>query len=680
MSPRASRRAALEAICRTILPAAFESDGEAGSAPADPVSPESQPRPHLPTLVEQRIQSLPPRLAAGARLALRLTTSRAVVFALSGVPVRFERLGEARRADVLRRMESSPAPALRTAFQAVRRVVLTSWYAEPAAQAEVGALRPLHQREAVLPWEGERGERDEAAAVRAPARGLSVAARGLEPGRRLTADVVVVGSGAGGAVTAAILAEAGRDVLVLEAGRAWPAEERTGLERDMVPRLYADAGARATDDQSIQLLQGQALGGSTFVNWMIMLRAPDDVLHEWSTRHGMEGVDPQSMSAVYDEVEREVGAMQVGPDAHSRNNRILLEGAARLGLAASAGTINARGCVRSGLCGLGCPWSAKQSVDETYLPRAVRAGARVATGARVRRIERLGPESGRLGGTKRVLVDVSGPSGRPSGQATIETPLVVIAGGAVETPALLQRSGMGGGGVGNWLRLHPTTAIAALHDDPVHAETGIPMSVVCRPATTDPSGAGYWLECPPLHAGLAAVAMPGFGERHRRVMLQYARTATTIVLVRDGVGTTRSQGSVRVDAQGRPRIRYRVDSRERAALAEGTTMAARLQLAAGAREVITLHTRGEPIRSESDLVRIAAWPSGPNQLCVFSAHVMGTCRIGPDPASSACRPDGQRHGVRGVYVIDGSLLPTAPGVNPQETIMALATVLATRMT
>lgn len=695
MSARAARRSALDAICQTILPAAFDESRAAGSFSGGPADETAAKRPdasrlHLPTLVEQRLASLPARHAAGVRLVVRLVSSRALAVALTGKPIRFQALGADDRAAMLRRMETSALPALRTAFQALRRVVVSSWYSEPAVQAQLGHLPPLSRREPVLPWEGLAQKEPARAATgaepetgaggpRAIDRRWLGSVRGLEPGRRLRAEVVVIGSGAGGAVAAAILAEAGRDVLLLEEGRAWPLEERTGLERDMVPRLYAEAGARSTVDLSIQILQGRALGGSTFVNWMLMLRTPDEVLHDWVTTHGMEGVDAGSMAAVFDEVERECAAVPVAPVEHSRNNRILMSGAARLGLAVKPATINARDCRRSGLCGVGCPWAAKQSVDETWLPRAARAGARIATGARVRRIERVGPDIGPFGATKRVVVEVTGSGGRVSGQATVDTSLVVLAAGAIETPSLLQRSGLGGGGVGRFLRLHPTTAVAALHGEEVHAATGIPMSVVCRPDGAASDAFGYWLECPPMQPGLAAVAMPGFGARHRRLMLEYAHIATTIVLVRDGADSARSQGSVRTDRRGRPRIRYRVGEAERATMTQGITMAARLQLAAGASEVLTLHTHGDAIRSEADLGRIATWPADANELCVFSAHVMGAARIGTDPATSACRPDGQRHGARGIYVLDGSLLPTAPGVNPQETIMAVALVLARRL-
>ena len=668
--PRETNRAALEAICRTILPAAFSDESAAGSS-LPPAGLD------LVALVRTRIESLPARQSSGLRTVVRIVGSRAFVFATTGRALPFAGLDADTRATLLRRMERSSVPALRTMYQALRRVVLSAWYSEPTVQEDLGYRTGLTAGEGVGEGEGEGRTAGGGEGGRTAGAAVHLAARRLEPGKRCAAEVVVIGSGAGGAVAAAILAESGRDVLLLEEGRAWPVAERTGVERDIVPRVYAEGCARATDDQSVQILQGRALGGGTFVNWMLMLRTPDDVVHDWRTTHGFD-IDERTMGVALDEVARELSSTVVDASEHSRNNRILLEGAARLHVDARAAAINAKGCVRAGLCGLGCPWSAKQSVDETWLPRALRAGARIATGVRVRAIERGTGETERFGVGKRLAVEVLDAHGGVSGQATIDTPLVVIAAGAIETPALLQRSGLGGGGVGKWLRLHPTSAIAALHDEPVHSGQGIPMSVVCTPEAA-PDGFGYWVECPPFLPGLGSVALPGFGERHRRLMSLYPRIATNIVLVRDGADADVSQGSVRVDGEGRARIRYRVGERERTTLTRGLTMAARLQLAAGAREVVTLHAEGEPIRSEADLPRIAAWPCGPNQLTVFSAHVMGTCRIGTDPATSGCRPDGQRHEARGVYVLDGSLLPTAPGVNPQQTIMALALVLARRL-
>jgi len=244
---------------------------------------------------------------------------------------------------------------------------------------------------------------------------------------------------------------------------------------------------------------------------------------------------------------------------------------------------------------------------------------------------------------------------------------------------ILQRSGFGGGGVGRFLRLHPTTAIAGEWHDDVYAAAGIPQSAVCDEfIRRDDHGYGFWIECAPNHPGLAAVAAAGFGAEHRDVMRRFRRTTNLISLVRDGSDLERSNGSVTVSRRGRVRIAYRVGMRDRANVVAGVQAAARILLAAGVTGVRTLHASGGEVRDERDVasLRDRAW--GPHDLTMFSAHVNGTCRLGTDPRTSGVNAAGERHGVRGLFVADGSLLPTGLGVNPQATIMALATVVAER--
>jgi choline dehydrogenase-like flavoprotein len=269
--------------------------------------------------------------------------------------------------------------------------------------------------------------------------------------------------------------------------------------------------------------------------------------------------------------------------------------------------------------------------------------------------------------------------GAKSARLTVEAPVVVLAGGAVGTPTLLQRSGMGGGGVGSFLRLHPTTAIFGRYDREMYGAAGIPLSAVCDEFLRGSDGYGFWIETPPFYPSLSAAVIPGFGVAHRDVMEALPTLASMIVLVRDGADRARSNGSVTVDRNGRVRLRYRLGATDRSRLLRGMDAAARILFASGASEVSTLHTQAVRMRSPAELGSLARRPAGPNQLGVVSAHVNGTCRIGTDPATSGCTPDGARHGVPGVYVADGSLVPTAPGVNPQETIMALATVVSERI-
>jgi choline dehydrogenase-like flavoprotein len=672
LSPR--QRVALDAICRRTVPAAYR-----GGAVA------------LAAWVEERLTSGDVALLRDARRALELF-DHPVTAALAGaLPRRFAALSPEAQDARLSAWIWSRVPVRRTIAQALRRLILTTWYARPEAQHALGYLGPLFEREPSLPWEGPldgapdesepvaRGSR--AGATDAPAAGRVPAGvtRGAEvrDGAVLRADVCVIGTGAGGAVAAARLAEAGREVILLEEGGYYAGADFDERERDMVPALYADAGARATTDLSVSLFQGCAVGGSTTINWMIMLRTPDEVLDEWAREHGTQGMRGADLAPIFDQIEAETHTRVVPDDAHSPSNRIILDGARRLGWSARPAAINARDCVRAGFCGLGCRYGAKQSTLVTYVPRALAAGARLVTNARVERVAVV--ERGGTSPRKRVEATVRGrDGGRPHARLVVEAPVVVLAAGAVGTPAILQRSGMGGGGVGRYLRLHPTTVSLGEYDRTIYGAAGIPLSAVCD-EFLQPGAYGFWIECPPLHPALASAALPGFGARHRAMMERFRGLGALIVLVRDGADRGVSQGEVTAGRSGRVRIRYRLGAHERLRMIEGLQAGARLHLAAGAREVRTLHERECVVRAEHELARIAAASYAPNDLAVFSAHVNGTCRLGTDPRTSGCTGDGERHGVRGLYVADGSLLPTAPGVNPQETIMALATVVAGRI-
>lgn len=681
-----SQRRTLETLCERIVP-----DAVTLGAPLPP----------LATAVEKRLASGDPALARQVSTVLTLFGSAATALAFGKIGG-FSSWSPDAQDQWLREWEESAIGVRRMVFQAVRRLILSTFYASPAAQADIGSLGPLHARDATLPWEGAmRGEPSDADPVRRIAlssgdtraahrhesdawRAANVIPRGVVQGIdhtgdvRLTADVCVVGSGAAGAVVAARLAERGLDVVLLEEGGYYTAADFTEDEGDMVPRLYADAGARATDDLSLSILQGRAVGGGTTINWMIMLRTPDSVLDEWADEHDTEGMRGADLAPYYDIVERDVHARLVTSDAHAPHNRIILDGAQALGWRARPAMINARDCVRSGFCGVGCRYGAKQSTLVTYVPRALAAGARLYSDARVEHIAVAGP--GGAGAAKRVTATIlDRATGRARSTLTVTATRVVLAAGAVGTPAILQRSGMGGGGVGRFLRVHPTTGIIGRYDREMYGAAGIPQSALCDEFLGRHGGYGFWLENPALLPALASVAVPGFGAQHRAVMRDFPRLSSVVSLVRDGANRTHSSGGVRVDRSGKTHITYRVAEADRQTLIDGITAAARLHFAAGAKEVMTLHSPSFTMTSESAVPEIARRPVGPNQLGLFTAHMNGTCRIGTDPRTSGCTPDGQRHGVPGVYVVDGSLLPTAPGVNPQNTIMALGHLFAERI-
>jgi choline dehydrogenase-like flavoprotein len=219
-----------------------------------------------------------------------------------------------------------------------------------------------------------------------------------------------------------------------------------------------------------------------------------------------------------------------------------------------------------------------------------------------------------------------------------------------------------------------------VYDHDIHAANGIPLSTICDEfSARDANGYGFWLECPPMHPATAAAGYPGFGASHAAMMRRLPHIAPTIALTRDGSDLQHSSGSVLIDAKGRPRISYALSPADADNVQAALEAAVRLQLAAGSREVHTLHSTPIVIRRESDIAQIRSRSVDANRISLFSAHVNGTARIGTDPATSGVSPTGERHGVRGVYVFDGSMLPTGVGVNPQETIMAMSSVLTGRL-
>ena len=681
----ADRRATLEALAQIIVPHAFD---------------ESAERVDVVGLVEDRIRQAPPGTARDLGRVLDLFGGYVGALGITGSFSLLPYLPADQRAQAFEQWGTSPLPLARTAYQAIRQLVLATYYGTPQASRSLGLRPPLHTREPAVPWEGPApGERtlDTEPVARRPAHGGLVPGSSPEPRPippavtlgstlrgelSLRADVVIVGSGAGGAVAAARFAEAGREVIILEEGEYCHAPDFTEIESDTIPRFFADQAMRTTTDGAIALLQGGVVGGGTTVNWMLMLRTPDRVLDEWRREHGITELGPDVMHPELDRIEQEVHARVVPDDAHSPSNRILLDGARALGWRARAVAINAAGCVRAGTCALGCRYDAKQSALLTYLPRAFAAGAFLYTNARVERMEIA--ERSTNGGTpplKRVHAAVHDrDSGTVSAQLTVEAPIVILAAGAVGTPAILQRSGLGGGGVGRYLRLHPTSGIMGRFSREMYPMAGVPQTTICDEfIDRDGNGYGFWIEVPGLPLALASAAFGGFGPAHRHYMAALPNVVPFIVLTRDGSGEDGSQGAVWVDRRGDVRVRYRMGRADRANLAAGVEAAARIQLASGADEVATLHTPAIRVTNERDLTRLRDASYAPNRVTLLSAHVNGTCRMGTRPATSGTTPEGERHGVRGLYVLDGSLLPTSLGVNPQETIMALSSVLAGRI-
>jgi choline dehydrogenase-like flavoprotein len=463
---------------------------------------------------------------------------------------------------------------------------------------------------------------------------------------QIKADVCVIGAGAGGAVAAAELAEGGMSVVVLEEGHWHDPDEFTASPPEMLARLYRDGGQTITlGTPPILLPLGSGLGGTTLVNSGTCFRTPPHVLDRWAGEFGLE-VSEQSLRPFFERVEQALSVSEVTPELAGGNAAVARRGAERLGWSHGYLRRNARGCVGSGVCAFGCPTSAKQHTGITYIPRAKRAGARIVTGARV---ERVLVRGGRASGVQARM-----SSGVP---LEVRAPRVVVAAGTIHTPLLLARSGIGGrsGQLGRNLSLHPATAVFARMEGVVDMARGVPQSFYVDEFASE----GIVFEGVAGPPAYAAMSLPLTGARHAEAMADYRHLAQFGVMVSDS-----SRGSVR-SLGGRPLIRYDLTDSDLKRFRNGIARMRELFSAAGAREVyLPLPDGVSPERARLRDLKLMAF------------HPLGTARADARPTHGVIDGELAIHDLQGVYVADGSAVPSSLGVNPQMTIMALATRLA----
>jgi choline dehydrogenase-like flavoprotein len=482
-------------------------------------------------------------------------------------------------------------------------------------------------------------------------------------------DVCVVGSGPGGAVVAARLAERGARVVVLEEGGAFGPSDADMREATAYPRLYQERGQRATSDLAITVLQGRALGGSTAANWTTCSRIPERVLALWRDRFG-SALTPQALAPHFEAVEDRLSVKEQPEERVNANNRVLWDGAGKLGWRRERTLRNVDGCTDLGYCGMGCPIGARTSADRTYLRDAVARGARIYANARA---TDLVLEQRRV---VAVLAEILDPrTDEPTGRRLAVRPKVlVLSGGAINTPALLLRNGIDlEGKVGARTFLHPAAAMVGLHPAPIAGWSGAPQSVASREFAERGAGrAGFLLAALPVHPMLTALALGGFGAVHQAVMSRLAHASALVALAADGLLPAEEGGRVSVRADNRVELRYAIRPEIWEALREGCRALARVHLAAGAEVVFSPHEPPVEIQREADLRKLDDAPWIQNRVGLLSVHQMGGCALGSDPESSVVTPELMLNAHENVYVVDGSVFPTSLGVNPQLTIFALA--------
>jgi choline dehydrogenase-like flavoprotein len=494
-------------------------------------------------------------------------------------------------------------------------------------------------------------------------------------------DVAIVGSGAGAGITAELLSLAGLKVVLVEEGPLKSSNDfKRQLEGEAYPALYQESAARKTADKAITILQGRCVGGSTTVNWTSSFRTPTATLDYWRERYGLTEFSDQSLSPFFAQAERR---LNIGPwlAPPNENNDLLRRGALKLGISAAAILRNVKGCWNLGSCGLGCPTNAKQSMLVTTLPAALDAGATLLVQTRAERLALKGDRVGALV-VRPVRLDGSVASDTTT---RIVARHYVVAGGAINSPALLLRSDAPDPHalLGKRTFLHPVVISSAVFEQKVEGWSGAPQTIYSdhfldEHAIDGPIG--YKLEAPPIHPVIYAIVMKGYGAAQAQAFQSFSRTNALLALLRDGFHAESPGGEVKLRSDGSPLLHYPLTPYVMEGARRALLSMADIQFAAGAREVTPGHELGGTHRRWVDArAAIAALPMQPLLTRVVSAHVMGGCAMAATPQQGVVRPDGRHWQVANLSVHDGSVFPTSIGANPQLSVYGIVNRLATQL-
>ena len=589
--------------------------------------------------VARFLAELPPRGLARVKLGLR-------AFEWLTFPWRFSGLDLPAREDVLRGLESSSFGPYQDLLLMAKVLCTLGYAVVPEVRERVG-----YQVSCAMAG-GEVPE---------PAGALGE----LEPqGDGEQCDVVIVGSGAGGAAAAATLAEAGVDVIVLEAGSHYDRDSYPREPMDAITALYRDAGLTVAEGHPpIPVPVARAIGGTTVINSGTCFRAPDGVLKGWGEQFGIAWAS--KLDAEYAEAEDFLRVTPVDPERMGRNGQLAMEGARALGASGGPISRNAGNCVQCSSCPFGCAIDAKQGMHVSYLPRAVAAGARVRQRAEVQRVL---VEKGRAIGVE----CLTGPPGERNGgrrRYTVRAQAVVVAGGSLGTPELLLRSGLGGRHLGRNLHVHPAAWIGARYAEEVRGWEGVMQSYYIDQWERE----GILLEATFTPLPFGGAWLLGTGRKHQEAMLGFKNVGSIGVHLSD-----RSSGRVGLADDGSLRATYKLTRDDAERLRFGIARAAEVHFAAGAVEVYPNIGRVGVLRRER-LDDFEATSIKPAELRLEAFHPMGTARIATDVGEGVCGPDGSVNGTEGLYVADASLFPTSVGVNPMMTIIAFSKRISSRL-
>jgi choline dehydrogenase-like flavoprotein len=476
----------------------------------------------------------------------------------------------------------------------------------------------------------------------------------LTADEEITCDVVVVGSGAGGAVVAKELAERGHAVVILEEGAYFTRADFNGRPMDMQRRLYRDMIETSTvGNTTIPIPVGKTVGGTTTVNNGTCYRVPERILAKWHREYGLGALGHDEMARLYERVEGIIGVAPSDASQLGAIGDIVKRGADLLGYSHAPLSRNAVGCDGKGVCVFGCPSDAKRSTNVSYVPMALRAGAELWAGAKVTRIL---TEGARAAGVEAQV---------GAHKLTVRARATVIAAGTLHTPVLLldNKLGNASGELGKNLSIHPASVAYGFFDSPLAGPPGIPQGY----AVEEFHDEGILLEGATLPVDFGVSTLPMLGKKIIETAERFDHAAMFGFMTEDSSrGRVRSRG-------GKPFITYVLNDQDVAKVKRAFELIARLFFAAGAKSVSVLANGFEELKNEGDLAAFRRARLSARDLDITAYHPLGTARMGLDPSTSVVGIDHQVHDCRDLYVVDGAAVPSSLAVNPQLTIMALAT-------
>jgi len=484
----------------------------------------------------------------------------------------------------------------------------------------------------------------------------------ISNGFKEEADVVVVGSGAGGGCSAAELAEGGLDVVVLEEGGYYTSRDFNQDPATMTGRLYREAGASIIMGKpNIIFSEGRCVGGSTVINGGMCWRTPEKILKKWQWEFGLRDFTPEKMEPYFEKVEERINVAPQHPDTISPGEKMFYDAARKLGYLVVPNRRNQKNCCGSNICIFGCPGDRKQSTLISYIPRAVSCGARVYSDCKVTEIK---TKNGRAIGVSGKVLDRE--SGRKLSKFQVRAKVVVLAGGALQTPVLLLRNKLANssGKVGRNFLCHPNAKAIGLFEEPVYYWKGVHQGHQVHEFIDE----GIIVAMSGVHPALVAMSFPFYGKASLELMEKFNHMIIGGTLVDD---TT--TGRVKPGPLGSTLMYYTIDEMERQRLIKGVAIASEMMFTAGAKSVVLPFRNLERINNIDEITKIYEHRIPKEDIELLTVHAMGTTMMGANPKKSVTGPWGETHDVKNLFIVDAGVIPTSLGVNPQETIMALAT-------